>query len=448
MKYTKNNMMKLRPITYRFAMLLCAFAAACTLSTALARPQASGTPEQLVRSIYTLPDPDFGAFLNPERRPLYYSSQIVWKAAKAEQCYFQKYTMSELEFDYITIGGDYDTSNLAITTQEENDDYAKIAVRFGADAFFTELFYHLIATPDGWRIDDVTTQKNGSLSEMLENECWRTGDNAGGIRFLQPAPVALEELDLVLAHDRIRARFLFRNESDADITVPLAFVLPDIAPEDLIKREDTSLTRQLDFTMEVNNRKLMPRYDVRAVLEGKDITDELKDLGIAPDDVTARLSELSPAQRAGLKEADALHPMRADTPNWHTQLALHWEQDFPPRAQAEIYLGYVPFLGNENIDPKTITDVPAFTESLCMTDAQKAQAAELLQRPGARVYDLEYDLPTRAERVAITIEKRAQSDMIATCLPGLEAQGPNTYGVSNPDIEPEDTIRVLFIHKE
>lgn len=79
--------------------------------------------------------------------------------------------MPHNEFDYITIGGDYAMHNLSITTQREDKDVAQLKVSFGEGDYFTELNYQLIATMEGWRINDVTTEKNGSLSEMLENEC-------------------------------------------------------------------------------------------------------------------------------------------------------------------------------------------------------------------------------------------------------------------------------------
>lgn len=129
------------------------------------------TAEGLLRSIYTLPDPDFQAFHDPKRRPLYYSQRIVALAEKSERCYLDKFAMPHNEFDYITIGGDYAMHNLSITTQREDKDVAQLKVSFGEGDYFTELNYQLIATMEGWRINDVTTEKNGSLSEMLENEC-------------------------------------------------------------------------------------------------------------------------------------------------------------------------------------------------------------------------------------------------------------------------------------
>lgn len=156
---------KIAASCFASVLLLCSLLAACA-----PKPSAVSA-EQLVRSIYTLPDPDFRAFLDPARRPLYYSQRIVKKAAEAERCYKEKYAMPDLEFDYITIGGDYDMHNLVIALQKENKTAAQVKVTFGKDDYYTELYYHLIATPAGWRIDDVITEKNGSLGGMLQNGC-------------------------------------------------------------------------------------------------------------------------------------------------------------------------------------------------------------------------------------------------------------------------------------
>jgi hypothetical protein len=89
-----------------------------------------------------------------------------------------------------------------------------------------------------------------------------------------------------------------------------------------------------------------------------------------------------------------------------------------------------------------------------MTEAQKEKAAALLQTADGRAYDLDYTLSTGAnwkgpvERLAITIEKKAADDVIATCLPGLKPQKQGAYGVSHTNVKPAEDIRVLFISKE
>ncbi len=159
---------KFRPFLYG---ILCFAISACGLTAPEKTPAPFLTAEQFISSIYTLPDPDSMVFYDPERRPLYYSRSIVEKSAKAEQCYKEKYGMPHLDFSYITIGGDYDMAGLSITTQKKQEDKAQVRVSFGAGDYYTELYYRLIATPEGWRVDNVVTSSGYSLADSLSEAC-------------------------------------------------------------------------------------------------------------------------------------------------------------------------------------------------------------------------------------------------------------------------------------
>lgn len=279
---------------------------------------------------------------------------------------------------------------------------------------------------------------------------------AGGIELLQSEHIVMEEQDLFLARDRVRTRFVFRNESDTDIKTLVAFVMPDMEPEAFAKRADTPLLEQLGFTVEADGRKVIPKADIRAIMAGEDVTDILASIGIAAGAGGMHMEAFTPAQRDRLRKEGLLLESRGrdDLGGWSTRLRLYWEQVFPARGQVEIYHEYTPFLGSEIIFPETIARVPYFTESFCMTEAQKEKAVALLQTADGRAYDLDYTLSTGAnwkgpvERLAITIEKKTADDVIATCLPGLKPQKQGAYGVSHTNVKPAEDIRVLFISKE
>ena len=115
-------------------------------------------PEALVRSIYTLPDPDFGAYVNPARRPGYFTPRIVERAVVMDRCYLEKYGISEAHFDMIVPGQDYDIGDLRIDLVRQDEADAEVRVRFNRFRQINdpvELRYHLKAMPAGWRIDDI-----------------------------------------------------------------------------------------------------------------------------------------------------------------------------------------------------------------------------------------------------------------------------------------------------
>ena len=277
---------------------------------------------------------------------------------------------------------------------------------------------------------------------------------AGGIELLRSEHIVMEEQDLFLSSRRIHTRFLFRNESASDITTLVAFVMPDIFPESLYKRDDIPLLRQLGFSVSVNGQKRLPKADFRAILEGRDVTDRLRELGVRLDEdrsfVSSIPARLDSSKRATLKAEGLLHPIFPDIPGWSTRLRLYWEQTFPAGAQVEITHSYTPFLGAENLGPESL-DVPAFAAAVCLTPENRRQGQALLQKPGSIARNLDYVLSTGANwkgsigALAITIEKQHESDVVATCLPGLAVQGEMAYGVLMKNVKPMQDIHVLFI---
>ena len=66
----------------------------------------------LVQRIYTLPDPYFEAFHDPEIRPDFFTARIDALTRKAVACYQEIWQMDHLDFDPIVPGQDYDIDPL------------------------------------------------------------------------------------------------------------------------------------------------------------------------------------------------------------------------------------------------------------------------------------------------------------------------------------------------
>jgi len=130
-------------------------------------------PEMLVRSIYTLPDPDFGVFQDARRRPGYFTPRIVERAVVMDRCYLEKYGITEPHFNMIVPGQDYDIGDLRIDLVRQNEADAEVRVRFNRFRQIgdpVELRYHLKAMPEGWRIDDIL-YAGTSMAAALSKPC-------------------------------------------------------------------------------------------------------------------------------------------------------------------------------------------------------------------------------------------------------------------------------------
>jgi len=127
-------------------------------------------PLQAVQRIYTLPDPDFGVFENPERRVDYYTPRIVALTAQQEACYKKKFGMDHLDFNYIVPGQDYDISDLRAKLLRKDGDDALVQVNFHNGFSPIEMQFHLKNMKRGWLIDNVIYGES-SLQQDLTHPC-------------------------------------------------------------------------------------------------------------------------------------------------------------------------------------------------------------------------------------------------------------------------------------
>ena len=130
-------------------------------------------PAAVVRGLYTLPDPDFGAFHDAARRGAYYTPRIVALIAAGEACYRREYGMDHLDFDYIVPGQDYDVRNLDIALLERSDADARVLVTFDNFDEHVTLEYRLEQIGGRWLIADTLVREVGAdtLFEALRNAC-------------------------------------------------------------------------------------------------------------------------------------------------------------------------------------------------------------------------------------------------------------------------------------
>ncbi len=278
---------------------------------------------------------------------------------------------------------------------------------------------------------------------------------AGGIELLKSDRIVMLEQDLVLSPRQVRTRFVFRNESADDIRTLVAFVMPDVTADDLLKRGDRNVLEHLSFTVDVDGKRVTPHAEIRARLRGGDVTARLERRGIVLREHQKftdilRDAKLTDRQIRGLRREGLLHALHAGVPGWDTRIRLYWEQVFPAGASVEIAHTYTPFLGSDNIPPSALT-MPSMTDQFCMTAAQKSASGVILEKQASAVRYLDYTLSTGSNwkgpigRLTITIETDHADDVAAACISGSAAHGPTSRQAIMTDVTPRQDIRVMFI---
>lgn len=179
----------------------------------------------------------------------------------------------------------------------------------------------------------------------------------GGLRARHETRVAMvwERLDLSLGAVKVAFRFL--NTSKEEVVTEVAFPWPDYEFSYGMRTWDPSM---LTFTAIVDGKDQQVKPDIRATLNGKDVTSELQRLGIdiaqfgRHEDLKADRADPSMGcqicsnaeiqaslLREGLIEADD------NTPKWKVSLRFHWTQRFPPGKEVFIEHSYKPILGEQ-----------------------------------------------------------------------------------------------------
>src|SRR5436190_14943580 len=128
----------------------------------------------------------------------------------------------------------------------------------------------------------------------------------GGLIFVHNDNVEMRAEDLSISAKQVSVRYRFFNKSDKDVTVLVAFPMPEIKSfQDVgISLPTEDPVNLLAFTTTVNGRPVTAKVEQRVYAAGLDRTQMLRDLGIPlPPQLHAtndELDKLPPAKSAEL----------------------------------------------------------------------------------------------------------------------------------------------------
>ena len=178
----------------------------------------------------------------------------------------------------------------------------------------------------------------------------------GGLRARHEARVAMTWERLDLSQDQVKVAFRFLNTSKEDVVTEVAFPWPDYEFSYAERTWDPSM---LLFTAKVDGIDQPVKPDVRASLDGRDVTGELRGLGIdiaqfgRHEDPGADRKDpsigcqicLNAKIEAALLKQGLID--EDDTPKWKVSVQFHWTQRFPAGKEVRIEHSYKPILGEQ-----------------------------------------------------------------------------------------------------
>ena len=200
--------------------------------------------------------------------------------------------------------------------------------------------------------------KGTALLAVVAAFCWdagalcRANDSAaelsvGGLVFTKNSDVSLEFEDLTITPESVTVRYVFLNQSPNPVTLTVAFPLPDIDLADgaNVAFPTSNPLNFIGFSTKVDGRPVNFTINQRATLNGKDVTAQLRGMGIPLLPIGAqelRVSELPQQIRdravaAGLLMESGINDKGEPfyDAGWTLKTSVVRQQTFPPGKPVE-----------------------------------------------------------------------------------------------------------------
>jgi Domain of unknown function (DUF4424) len=296
---------------------------------------------------------------------------------------------------------------------------------------------------------------------------------AGGLVLTKSADIEMRSEDLSISKKQVKVRYSFVNASPKDLTVTVAFPLPDIDAggyDNNMNVPVQSATNFLGFTTLVSGRPVKMQVEQKALVGGVDRTAVLlkyhvplaPELEVASTAVNALpVAAQDELTRDGLISVDTFDdgtghgPQRQATAHWTVKTTFYWTQTFPAGRPLAVEHSYTPSVGSYVSTRLTEGSNAAERKTYCVdNDLMSTVAAALKAHPNDQPYHdeyLDYVLVTGANwklpigDFRMTIDKGSPANLVSFCGTGVTKTGPTTFQVHYTKFTPTSDVKVLLL---
>lgn len=304
----------------------------------------------------------------------------------------------------------------------------------------------------------------------------------GGLEFVSQGEIAMESEDLYISSDEIRVTYIFRNDSEQDHDLLVAFPMPDIVPNHFspVAFPTGPSDNLFEFETTFNGEPIDAVLHEYAYAAGVDRTELLKSMGlpivpISPEAMVA-VDALDDAQTARLLHLGLAIPDEFDAgqgweshywPNWTYRATYTWEATFPAGERVTVEHRYKPSVGGtvgvsllsepyEDYDPAA-----QYAERYCTDEAfMDAVGKSLLDpnEPYSAPFSeswISYILTTGGnwaggsiEKFRLVVDKGSERNLVSFCGEGVKKIGPTTFEMAKEDFWPEQELEILILVRQ
>jgi hypothetical protein len=305
--------------------------------------------------------------------------------------------------------------------------------------------------------------------------------STGGLIFVQNPDVEMRSEDLFISAREVHVRYRFFNSSPRDVTVLVAFPMPEIqvhGPDEIISVPTEDPENFLAFTTTVNGKPVATNVEQRVTAVGIDRTQLLRSLGVplaphlpATNEVLDRLpadkwQDLLRLGIAEIEEYDTGRGMQKHlAPRWGLHTAFYWEQTFPGLAEVVIEHRYKPSVG-ETVQtalgaPNESTEswFEEYKAKYCLDDdflATVERARRATNSRGGAPYSeqrIDYILKTGANwsgpirDFRLVVDKGAPDSLVSFCGEDVKKISDTQFEMRRTDYTPDGNLSVLILKK-
>lgn len=303
----------------------------------------------------------------------------------------------------------------------------------------------------------------------------------GGLEFVSHGEIAMESEELFISREEIRVVYTFRNDSDENHTLLVAFPMPDIVPDHFspVAFPMGPADNLFQFRTTFDGRPVEATLHEYAYAAGVDRTKMLQKLGIpvvpisqAAIDAVDGLDEDTTAQflHLGLAMSDEYDAGEGwethHWPNWTYRATYTWEATFPARETVTVEHRYTPSVGGtagvaflsepyENYDPAA-----DYRRKYCTDDSFIAAVRKTLtsaDEPWSAPFTenwISYILTTGGnwagggiEHFRLVVDKGDEKNLVSFCGEGVRKIGPTTFEMVKENFWPEQELEILILQR-
>ena len=293
---------------------------------------------------------------------------------------------------------------------------------------------------------------------------------AGGLVLTRNAAIDMVSEDLFVSAAKVRVAYVFRNRTAQDVSVTVAFPMPD---RPLRVEYDRDVAWPQDFRTLVDGRPVAMRVERKAFAGERDVSALLAGLkvplsGKGSAEALDALPRPEQERLLGLKvaepeEFDGGHGMKRHlVPAWTVRETWFWNQTFPAGRDLRVEHSYTPGIGGSvgtilasrqmRADPdarRMIADYCVDAAFLAALDRRAAAThAAFATLPEKRIgYVLTTGANWRAPigRFRLVVDKGGADNLVSFCGDGIRKVSPTRFEMVKTNWRPERDLKVLIV---